>query len=83
VFRRFTIRSRFAAILALLFVAASMHAATLTLVPDCSLSSNRLHCELLGVLNMLYDVAGILGFILVIVIVLAIRSFRKNQDGDL
>ena len=51
-------------------------------VPNCSAYGDSPKCHLLGILNFLYAAAGVLGFLLIVVVVLAFESFRKNKtDG--
>ena len=86
---RFAIRRRLARAvteLLVLVVATTTvglaRASVLTSVPDCSASGDSLKCHLLGVLNFLYAAAGVLGFLLIVVVVLAFESFRKHKtDG--
>lgn len=69
----------------LLFAAWSAtvaHASTLLFSTDCGASGDSLKCHLLELLNILYALAGVLGFILVVAIVLAIKSYRNNKKVD-
>jgi hypothetical protein len=56
------------------------HASTLSIEPGCSASGDSLKCHLLGLLNFLYAAAGVLAFMLIVVVVLAVKSYRKNKD---
>ena len=86
---RFTIRKRLAravtALLSLVLVTATFglaQASVLTSVPDCSASGGSFKCHLLGVLNFLYAAAGVLGFLLIVVVVLAVKAYRKNETDE-
>jgi bacteriorhodopsin len=83
----FVIRRRLARthalLLALAFAASTgrlAHAATLSIEPGCTASGDSLKCHLLGLLNFLYAAAGVLAFMLIVVVVLAVKSYRKNKD---
>jgi hypothetical protein len=85
----FAIRRRLARAVAALFslVLATVtvglaRASALTSVSDCSASGDSLKCHLLGVLNFLYAAAGLLGILLIAVVVLAFKSFRKNKTDE-
>jgi hypothetical protein len=73
------LRLRIVAAAAVLALAAGpARAAVLIADPDCSASGNSLGCRLGDVLSFLYIAAAVLAFVLVLVIVLAVRSFRKR-----
>jgi hypothetical protein len=59
-----------------------MYASTLTDTPDCSASGDSLKCHLLGILDFLYVAAVVLGIVLIVVVVLAVNSYRKNKKDD-
>ncbi len=58
------------------------HAANLSSTPDCSASGGGWSCYLPGILHVLSVIAIILGLILVMVIALAIKSYRKSKDQE-
>ncbi len=58
------------------------HASTRSLSTGCSASGDTLKCRLGEFLGFLYAAAGVLGFILIIVIVMAIHSYRVSKKGD-
>jgi uncharacterized membrane protein YciS (DUF1049 family) len=68
------------AVAAVALTATAAHAATL-ITPDCAASSD-LACHLSGVLHVLYIVAAILALVLLAVIALAVRIYRKNNIED-
>ena len=47
---------------------------------NCSASGDSLMCGMLGLLHFLYAAAGILALLLIVVVALAIKSYRKNKD---
>jgi tellurite resistance protein TehA-like permease len=53
------------------------HASALS-TPDCAASSD-VACHLTGVLHVLYIIAAVLAFVLLAVIALAVRIYRKNS----
>jgi uncharacterized membrane protein YdcZ (DUF606 family) len=55
-------------------------AMTQLLAPDCQDSS--FVCTASRALPWLYWIAGVLGFVLIAVIVLAVRFWRRNKDSD-
>ena len=55
------------------------HASIRSTPPDCSASGDSLKCHLLQILSALYVLAGILGFVLAIVLVVAVRIYLKNK----
>jgi heme/copper-type cytochrome/quinol oxidase subunit 2 len=57
------------------------HASTL-LVPACDTAADSFKCRLVGILNFLYAAAGILALVLIVVIVLAVRMYRKNRSAE-
>jgi hypothetical protein len=63
-------------------VGCPVHASALSSVPDCSASGGGLRCDLQGVLDFLYMAAGVLGVLLLAVVALAIKSYRKNKDDE-
>ena len=81
---RFSIRRWYC--LAALCVAAlasgPAHAAQWLASPDCSASGNSLDCRLAGVLSFLYIAAAVLAFALLLVVLLAVRSFRQRSRSD-
>ena len=86
---RFAIRRRLAravtALLSLVLATATVslaQATALISVPDCSASGGSLKCHLLGVLNFLYAAAGVLGCLLIVVVVLAVKIYRKNETDE-
>jgi hypothetical protein len=91
VFNRFAIRKRLTRAFSLLVPlvlaaftspiarASSLHALTLSDTPDCSVSGDSLKCHLLQILSFLYFLAGILGFVLLIVVAIAARIYVKNK----
>ncbi len=58
------------------------HASTLSLSTDCSASGDSLKCRLGDFLGFLYAAAGVLCFVLIIVVVLAVHSYRASKKGD-
>jgi hypothetical protein len=59
-----------------------VHALALSSVPDCSAFGGGLRCDLLGILNFLYAAAGVLAVVLLAVVALAVKSYRKNKDDE-
>jgi hypothetical protein len=55
-------------------------ASALVLSQDCRTAPDSLGCRLNGVLDFLYAAALMLGVVLVVVIVVTIRIYRKNKD---
>lgn len=83
------LRSRLAplhtTLLALAFTAAThtaAHASTLSLSSGCSASGYSLKCRLGEFLGLLYVAAGVLGLVLIIVVILAVHSYRASKKGD-
>jgi H+/Cl- antiporter ClcA len=69
--------------LAAAFGALVPHAhAALLLAQDCDASGNTLDCHLAGVLSFLYIAAGLLAVVLLMVIALAVRSYRRKDDDS-
>ncbi len=58
-----------------------VHAAAIASVTDCSASGDGLRCYLGGVLKFLYVAAGVLVVLLVGVVAMAIKTYRKNKDN--
>lgn len=58
------------------------HASTILTSPDCSAAPDNLGCHLVALLNLLYVAAGVLSAVLVVVIVVAIRAYKKNSKDD-
>ena len=58
-----------------------MHASTFMLAPDCSASGDPLKCYLSGILNFLDIAAVILGILLIGVIVVVVRIYRKTKGN--
>ena len=84
----FAIRNRISRRASLLFaiaLAASatryMHASTYLFAPDCSTSGKPLKCYLSGILNFLDVAAAILGILLIGVIVVVVRIYRKTKGN--
>jgi cytosine/uracil/thiamine/allantoin permease len=73
-------RSLIAATVVLTLAATHARAAVLISDPDCSASANSFNCHLAGVLSFLYVAAALLAVVLVLVIVLAVRSYRRRSD---
>lgn len=71
---------------ALLIAAASVsraaHASATVIAPDCTASGDGFGCRLLGILNLLYAAAGVLALVLIVVIIVAVKSYRKNNRID-
>ena len=59
-----------------------VHAAAVSSVPDCSASGDSLRCYLGGVLKFLYVAAGLLLVLLIAVVAVAVKSYRKNTDDE-
>ncbi len=75
--------SRFAVLAILAVAAVRAHASLLQSVNDCGASGNSLDCHLADVLSFLYVAAGLLALVLLLVIVLAVRSYRRtSNNGD-
>ena len=55
------------------------HASVAYGISGCSASGDSLRCQLLAILNFLYVAAGLLGLVLIVVLVLAVKSYRKNK----
>gem|GEM_PF-4540582 len=58
-----------------------MHASTYLFSPDCSTSGDTLKCYLSGILNFLDVAAAILGTLLIAVIVVVVRIYRKTKGN--
>jgi uncharacterized membrane-anchored protein len=77
-------RSRYPALIVLAFSlwsARVAHAASALLTPDCNASGDTLHCHLLGFLHFLYAAAGLLALVLLGVVLLAFRFYRRNKSN--
>jgi hypothetical protein len=61
--------------------AGQAHASTL-LAPACDKAGDSFKCRLVGILNFLDAAAIVLGFVLLLVIVLAVRMYRKNRSAE-
>ncbi len=46
---------------------------------DCSATGDQLGCRLDNILHILYIAAGILGVVLLVVAILAYRTYRQNK----
>ncbi|MGA8939001.1 MAG: hypothetical protein WB439_07540 [Acidobacteriaceae bacterium] len=57
----------------------SAHASSLMLAPDCGVSGGGYSCYLPGILRFLYALAIVLGVVLLVVVALAIKIYRKNK----
>ena len=67
--------------LAILAVANPLaRASVLSGVPDCSATGGDWSCYLPGIFRFLLVIAVILGVVLAAVIILAVKSYRKNKD---
>ena len=78
------IRRRYSLLYAIALAASStryMHASTFFFAPDCSASGNPLKCYLSGILSFLDVAAVILGILLIGVIAVVVRIYRKIK-GD-
>lgn len=60
----------------------SAHACAALLTPDCGASGGGISCYLPGILRVLYILAVLLGVVLLVVIALAVKSFRKPKDDE-
>jgi hypothetical protein len=58
-----------------------MHASTSIFLPDCSASGDPLKCYLSGILSFLDVAAAILGVLLIAVIVVVVRIYRKTKEN--
>ncbi len=58
------------------------HASAISSVPDCSASGDSMRCYLAGVLKFLYAAAGVLLVLLIGVVAVAVKSYRKNKDDE-
>jgi hypothetical protein len=58
-----------------------MHASTTIFAPDCSISGDPLKCYLSGILSFLDVAAAILGILLIAVIVVVVRIYRKTKGA--
>jgi hypothetical protein len=78
--------SRWYLLVAALAVAASagypVHASAISSVPDCSASGDGLRCYLAGALKFLSAAAGVLLVLLIGVVAMAVKSYRKNKDDE-
>ena len=50
-----------------------------SVISGCSASRDSLSCRLLAILNFLYVAAGLLTLALIVVVVLALKSYRRNK----
>ncbi len=60
----------------------SVHAAAISSAPDCSASGGSLNCYLGSILRFLFAAAGLLLVLLIGVVALAVKSYRKNKDDE-
>lgn len=60
----------------------SARASSLILAPDCSVLGGEYSCYLPGILRFLYVLAIVLGVVLLVVVVLAVKSYRKNKEDE-
>ncbi len=75
--------SRFAALAVTAVAALRAHASLLLAARDCGASGNSLDCRLADVLSFLYVAAALLALVLMLVVVLAVRSYRRtSNNGD-
>jgi hypothetical protein len=77
-----SIRNRYRTAFTLLLAVACARAAfamNVVQTPDCDVSGETLNCKLLDVLHFLYGAAGVLAFILLLVVGVAIHIYRKNK----
>jgi hypothetical protein len=63
-------------------ISRTAHASTFMLTSDCSVTPDTFGCHLLSLLKFLYAAAAVLGLVLVVVIVIAVNSYRKNSRND-
>lgn len=61
------------------FSGGAAHAEAVLAAADCKSSPASLGCHLDALLNLLYIAAGVLGVVLVVVLVVAVRVYRKND----
>lgn len=87
-FSDFAIRNRISRSYSLLFALALialdtqyMHASTSLFAPDCSTSGDPLKCYLSGILSFLDVAAAILGILLIGVIAVVVRIYRKTKEN--
>ena len=59
-----------------------MHASALSFAPGCSASGNDIKCYLAGVLSFLSVVAVVLAVLLIGIIALAVKSYRKSKIDE-
>ncbi len=55
----------------------------LAFAPNCSAGMNSASCNLNGLLHLLYVIAIVLGFILLLVVAFAIHAWRKTKEAEL
>ena len=75
---------RYSLLLAIALAASAtryMHASTVIFAPDCSTSGDPLKCYLSGILSFLDVAAAILGILLIAVIVVVVRIYRKTKEN--
>lgn len=76
-FRFSSIRLRFLTPFLLLIHAAGAHAES-----NCDASGSPLQCRLNGFLHILDAAAGILAIFLIVVVILAVRYYRRNKNSN-
>ena len=69
-------------IAALIALPALAHAAVIS-PSDCLKDANSPSCGINGVLHLLYAAAAVLGIVLLVVIMLAVQSWRKSKRSEL
>lgn len=77
------ISRRYSLLFAITLIASAtryMHASTFIFAPDCSASGDPLKCYLSGVLSFLDVAAIILGILLIGVIAVVVKIYRKTKD---
>jgi hypothetical protein len=60
-------------------IAPHLSVSLFILATDCSASGDPLKCRLTGVLHLLYLAAAILAIAAIVVLLFAIRTYRKNR----
>ena len=87
--RLFAVLTRIAPRMKLTFPIAALitlpqlaHAAVIS-PSDCLKDANSPSCGINGVLHLLYAAAAVLGIVLLVVIVLAVQSWRKSKRSEL
>jgi hypothetical protein len=71
-------KTRSAALIVALFAACHAASAAMMDAPDCG-APDSLQCRADSVLHLLYDISYVLGFVLIVIVVIAVRIYLRNR----